>query len=77
MVAHFLADGDKYSWLENYAGSCGLKTGSVLPSSNSNVPIHQLELDRWESALTYCPLLRDPANYVPDTVDLNADEEAR
>ncbi|KAK7602808.1 hypothetical protein V9T40_006782 [Parthenolecanium corni] len=68
-------DGDKYSWLENYAGSSGLKTGSVL--LDSNVPVHQLELDRWESALTYCPLLLEPANYIPDTVDLNADQEAR
>lgn len=44
---------------------------------DSNVPVHQLELDRWEPALTYCPLLKDPANYIPDTVDLNADQEAR
>lgn len=70
-----IVDGDKYSWLENYAGSSGLKTGSVL--LDSNVPVHQLELDRWESALTYCPLLLEPANYIPDTVDLNADQEAR
>lgn len=68
-------DGDKYSWLENYAGSSGLKNSSVM--LENNVMIHQLELDRWESPLTYCPLLKDPANYVPDTVDLNADQEAR
>lgn len=70
-----LEDGDQYSWLENYAGSSGLRTGSVL--LDSNVPIHQLELDRWEPALTYCPLLKDAANYIPDTVDLNSDQEAR
>ena len=41
------------------------------------VPVDQLEIDRWESVVTYCPLLHDPANYVPDTVDLTQDTEAR
>ncbi|XP_065215107.1 4'-phosphopantetheine phosphatase [Planococcus citri] len=68
-------DGDQYSWLENYAGSSGLRTGSVM--LDNNVLVHQLELDRWEPALTYCPLLKNPADYVPDTVDLNSDQEAR
>lgn len=75
LIICVLSDGDKYSWLENYAGSSGLKTGSIL--LDSNVPVHQLELDRWESPLTYCPLLQDAAHYIPDTVDLNADQEAR
>ncbi|KAJ9573501.1 hypothetical protein L9F63_009065, partial [Diploptera punctata] len=71
-------DADKYSWLENYAGSSGLR--SPIPTqvlSEQGVPVDQLEIDRWESAVTYCPLLLDPANYVPDTVDLTQDTEAR
>jgi len=64
--------------LENYAGSSGLR--SPIPTqvlSAQGVPVDQLEIDRWESAVTYCPLLLDPANYVPDTVDLTQDTEAR
>ncbi|XP_054271885.1 4'-phosphopantetheine phosphatase isoform X2 [Macrosteles quadrilineatus] len=69
-------DEDKYSWLENYAGSSGLRTqASVM--LESSVPVDQLELDRWQTTLSFCPLLADPANYVPDTVDLNGDQEAR
>ncbi|PSN34733.1 Pantothenate kinase 4 [Blattella germanica] len=74
----YFGDADKYSWLENYAGSSGLR--SPIPTqvlSAQGVPIDQLEIDRWESAVTYCPLLLDPANYIPDTVDLTQDTEAR
>ncbi|KAJ4429005.1 hypothetical protein ANN_26001, partial [Periplaneta americana] len=73
-----VADADKYSWLENYAGSSGLR--SPIPTqvlSAQGVPMDQLEIDRWESAVTYCPLLFDPSNYIPDTVDLTQDTEAR
>ncbi|XP_018912276.2 4'-phosphopantetheine phosphatase isoform X1 [Bemisia tabaci] len=66
-------DSDKYSWLENYAGSSGLQKSA----DSGAAPFGQLELDRWESPLRFCPLLKDPANYIPDTVDLNADQEAR
>ncbi|XP_049852310.1 4'-phosphopantetheine phosphatase isoform X1 [Schistocerca gregaria] len=71
-------DADKYSWLENYAGSSGLR--SPVPTqvlSAHGVAVDQLEIDRWESAVTYCPLLADPAAYIPDTVDLTKDTEAR
>ncbi|RZF32049.1 hypothetical protein LSTR_LSTR005953 [Laodelphax striatellus] len=71
-------DDERYSWLENYAGSSGLQSyveSRVLP--DSKVSVDQLELDRLESPLAYCPLLTSPALYVPDTVDLNADAEAR
>ncbi|KAG8277191.1 Pantothenate kinase 4 [Homalodisca vitripennis] len=67
---------DKYSWLENYAGSSGLQTQASVVLENG-VPVDQLELDCWQSPLLFCPLLADPTNYVPDTVDLNADHEAR
>ena len=73
-----LVDADKYLWLENYAGSSGLR--SPIPTqvlSAQGVPVDQLEIDRWESAVTFCPLLYDPANYTPDTVDLTQDKEAR
>uniref|UniRef100_A0A1B6EFC2 4'-phosphopantetheine phosphatase n=1 Tax=Clastoptera arizonana TaxID=38151 RepID=A0A1B6EFC2_9HEMI len=69
-------DEEKYSWLENYAGSSGLRSKTSVCLDNG-VPVDQLELDRWESPLTFCPLLADPANYIPDTVDLNCDKEAR
>ncbi|KAI5710818.1 hypothetical protein M8J75_011640 [Diaphorina citri] len=72
-------DSDKYSWLENYVGSSGLQR-QRQPSifiDDSNVPVDQLELDCWKSLLTFCPLLKDPESYVPDVVDLNADQEAR
>ncbi|XP_046667843.1 4'-phosphopantetheine phosphatase [Homalodisca vitripennis] len=69
-------DEDKYSWLENYAGSSGLQTQASVVLENG-VPVDQLELDCWQSPLLFCPLLADPTNYVPDTVDLNADHEAR
>lgn len=69
-------DGEKYSWMENYAGSSGLQPQSTV-MLNNRVPVDQLELDRWESHLTFCPLLADPANYIADTVDLNSDQEAR
>lgn len=74
----FSTDEDRYSWLENYAGSSGLqlKTQASVMLENG-VPIDQLELDRWQSPLGFCPLLADPANYLPDTVDLNGDHEAR
>lgn len=67
--------GENYSWQENYAGSSGLEPE---PSSwlNSTVPVAQLELDRWGSPLAYCPLLSG-TDYIPDTVDLNADHQAR
>jgi hypothetical protein len=73
-----VTDADKYSWLENYAGSSGLCSPiPIQVLSTQGVPVDQLEIDRWESAVTYCPLLRSPANYVPDTVDLTQDTEAR
>ncbi|KAL5233685.1 hypothetical protein ACI65C_001095 [Semiaphis heraclei] len=65
-------DGDKFSWLENYAGS-----GSNRTQLSFGKRVDQLELDRWESPLTFCPLLKDPSSYIPDTVDLNSDKEAR
>ncbi|XP_067014229.1 4'-phosphopantetheine phosphatase [Anabrus simplex] len=71
-------DADKYSWLENYAGSSGLLSPiPIQVLSAQGVAIDQLEIDRWESAVTFCPLLADPANYIPDTVDLTQDTEAR
>lgn len=36
-----------------------------------------LELDKLSKPLICCPLLLDPASYIPDTVDLTHDREAR
>ncbi|XP_063235013.1 4'-phosphopantetheine phosphatase isoform X2 [Bacillus rossius redtenbacheri] len=71
-------DAEKYSWLENYAGSSGLSTHIPTQMPNAqNVPVDQLEIDRGDTAVTYCPLLADPSAYVPDTVDLTRDCDAR
>lgn len=70
---------DKYSWGENYAGSSGLN--SPLPNAQGNgwpgCSIDQLEIDRIDQALSFFPLLNTTEEYVPDTVDLTKDEEAR
>jgi len=65
---------DKYSWLENYAGSSSFKD-SV--STDLGIKVDQLEIDQTEYAVTFCPLLKDPASYNPDTTDLVQDKEAR
>lgn len=71
-------DTEKYSWGENYAGSSGLQ--SPIPaqiSQHNSTMIDQLEMDRFDWQLVYCPLLEDPAKYLADTVDLTQDAEAR
>lgn len=65
---------DKYSWLENYAGSSGFKDSVT---TDLGMKIDQLEIDQAEYAVTFCPLLKDPASYNPDTTDLAQDKEAR
>ncbi|XP_076299782.1 4'-phosphopantetheine phosphatase isoform X3 [Lasioglossum baleicum] len=65
---------DEHSWLENYAGSSGFKD-SVL--TNLGITVDQLEIDQAENAVTFCPFLKDPATYNPDTTDLAEDKEAR
>ncbi|XP_066588941.1 4'-phosphopantetheine phosphatase [Prorops nasuta] len=65
---------DKYSWLENYAGSSGFNNS--VPS-DLGIKVDQLEIDQVETAVTFCPLLTDPTAYNPDTTDLVLDKEAR
>ncbi|XP_063984374.1 4'-phosphopantetheine phosphatase [Diachasmimorpha longicaudata] len=65
---------NEYSWLENYAGSSGFKDSIA---TDMGIEMDQLEIDRAENAVTFCPLLRDPASYSPDTTDLAQDKEAR
>lgn len=65
---------DECSWLENYAGSSGFKDS--IPS-DLGIKVDQLEIDQAENAVTFCPLLKDPASYNPDTTDLAQDKEAR
>ena len=36
-----------------------------------------LELDRFNKPLVSCPLLLDPASYIPDTEELTHDQAAR
>ncbi|KAL0276032.1 UNVERIFIED_CONTAM: hypothetical protein PYX00_003707 [Menopon gallinae] len=80
-------DTQKYSWLENYAGSSGLVSSISAKLSSRNehgeisepvtMEIGQLEMDRWNSRVCFCPLLSNPKAYCPDTVDLTTDNEAR
>jgi len=72
----FFLDTEKYSWLENYAGSSGLNE-VINTSAISGIPVSQLEMDRGEATVCFCPLLADPASYIPDTVNLTEDHEAR
>lgn len=65
---------DQHSWLENYAGSSGFKDSI---STDLGIKVDQLEIDQAENAVTFCPLLKDPATYNPDTTDLAEDKEAR
>ena len=52
--------------------------GHKLPSLPESVSVDQLEMDRIDQGvLVYCPLLDQPASYVPDVVDLTQDTEAR
>lgn len=82
-IGAFLKGASEYgtencSWSENYAGSSGLQ--SPIPaqlSQHNSTMIDQLEMDRFEWQLVYCPLLADPARYLADTVDLTQDAEAR
>ncbi|KAL7637380.1 UNVERIFIED_CONTAM: hypothetical protein RMT77_012108 [Armadillidium vulgare] len=70
---------DKFSWSENYAGSSGLKSplSSFLTNSSPFVYVDQLEMDKYDQQLTLLPLLAQPNEYVPDTVDLILDRKAR
>lgn len=65
---------NEHNWLENYAGSSGFKD-SV--STGLGIKVDQLEIDQAENAVTFCPLLKDPASYNPDTTNLVEDKEAR
>ncbi|OXU21386.1 hypothetical protein TSAR_006573 [Trichomalopsis sarcophagae] len=69
------SESNKCSWLENYAGSSGFK--DVIKSAELGIQVDQLEIDQAENAVSFCPLLIDPANYNPDTTDLAQDKEAR
>jgi len=60
--------------LENYAGSSGFNDS--VPT-DLGMKIDQLEIDQAEYIVTFCPLLKDPASYNPDTTDLAQDKEAR
>ncbi|XP_045715647.1 4'-phosphopantetheine phosphatase [Phyllostomus hastatus] len=71
---------NQYSWGENYAGSSGLMSGSpeLCPTQRARSGTFDLlEMDRLERPLVNLPLLRDPSSYVPDTVDLTDDAQAR
>lgn len=71
--------------MENYAGSSGL-VSSIAAEVTSSTPdgqppvvmqMGQLEMDLWGSKVGFCPLLAHPQLYMPDTVDLTQDDEAR
>ena len=54
------------------------QTTSPSASSSSLLEVtDHLEIDRFDTRLGVCSLLKDAANYNPDTVDLTRDPEAR
>lgn len=72
-------DGDNCSWNENYAGSSGLQSSipAQMLSASNHATVDQLEMDRFDTQLVYCPLLDDRETYIADTVDLTLDNDAR
>ncbi|CAL1543269.1 unnamed protein product [Lymnaea stagnalis] len=74
-------DDERYSWGENLAGSSGLAspkhvgTSHVVQELSNNFSM--LEINRLDRALHPCPLLLDVISYLPDTVDLTQDIDAR
>ncbi|XP_074874215.1 4'-phosphopantetheine phosphatase isoform X2 [Carettochelys insculpta] len=73
-------DPNQYSWGENYAGSSGLMSTSpdFCPMQRARSGTFDMfEMDRLERPLVNLPLLKDPATYIPDTVDLTDDAMAR
>ncbi|XP_053403677.1 4'-phosphopantetheine phosphatase-like [Mercenaria mercenaria] len=72
-------DAELYSWEENFAGSSGLADPKPSPLiiQQRNSEFDMLEFDRLEKALLPCPLLLDQDSYLPDTVDLTQDPQAR
>eukprot|EP00090_Calanus_glacialis_P034823 TRINITY_DN5891_c0_g1_i1.p1 TRINITY_DN5891_c0_g1~~TRINITY_DN5891_c0_g1_i1.p1 ORF type:complete len:780 (-),score=227.21 TRINITY_DN5891_c0_g1_i1:391-2730(-) len=71
---------EKYSWGENLYGSSAFQaeySSHQRDSKDSSLEIDHLEIDRFDSQLSYCPLIEDPTEYIADTVDLNRDHDAR
>ncbi|EEC06708.1 pantothenate kinase, putative [Ixodes scapularis] len=82
-IGAFLKGAGEYGelWSLHSVSHCSGECGCVLSDlSASDLPtrlIDQLEMDRFDWQLVYCPLLEDPAKYLADTVDLTQDAEAR
>jgi type II pantothenate kinase len=69
---------EENSWNENTYGSSGFVFRQPkMPTSSGHLEVDHLEMDRFETPLRFCPLLRDPTGYVADTVDLMRDSDAR
>jgi len=71
---------ENYSWGENLYGSSAFQAqchSHHRDSKDSSLEIDHLEIDRFESQLSFCPLIEDPTEYVADTVDLAKDHDAR
>ncbi|MFH4980115.1 hypothetical protein AB6A40_006824 [Gnathostoma spinigerum] len=65
------------SWKEHYAGSTALDRFVPTAPLSSNANIGILEMECCEIVLVRFPLLRRDVVYVPDTVSLNSDPDAR
>ena len=73
-------DTSKYSWTENLYGSSSFQAqfpSHPKGSKEASLEMDHLEIDRFDSPLGYCPLLKNPDNYIPDTIDLTRDHDAR
>jgi len=70
-------DTSNYAWTENLYGSSSFRAGWPHKDRDSSLEVDHLEIDRFDSQLGCCPLLKDADNYSPDTVDLTHDHDAR
>ncbi|XP_005102785.1 4'-phosphopantetheine phosphatase [Aplysia californica] len=73
-------DAERYSWGENLAGSSGLQSPKHTSASymqKMSMDFAMLEINRLDRPLLPCPLLLDVSSYLPDTVDLMQDGDAR
>jgi len=73
-------DTSNFSWTENLYGSSSFQAefpSLHRDSKDASLEIDHLEIDRFDSQLGCCPLIREPEKYIADTVDLTRDDDAR
>eukprot|EP00088_Acartia_fossae_P030687 TRINITY_DN3168_c0_g1_i2.p1 TRINITY_DN3168_c0_g1~~TRINITY_DN3168_c0_g1_i2.p1 ORF type:complete len:628 (-),score=114.81 TRINITY_DN3168_c0_g1_i2:357-2132(-) len=70
-------DTSNYAWTENLYGSSSFRACWPHKDRDSSLEVDHLEIDRFDSQLGCCPLLENADAYIPDSVDLTHDHDAR